>query len=167
MWSLELSMKTLFAAIVLLACCAQAQHESIEKYANRLQNIIVSGDTKGFVDLPCFPSNCIDQETTDYIFGEGGGDGFVKRLLSQSNIEIKIFGPYRYSSLPNRTEYAIMYYDPRLVKFNDSGYLSPDGRENLWWRGYVETVVTLDSGKWAFHRTPFYYGAHLPWTEDY
>ena len=167
MWGLELPMKILFLAVILLVGCAQAQDESIEQYANRLQNIIASGDTNSFVALPCFPSKCIDQDDISYIFGEDSGDGFVKKILSQPGVKIKVFGPYKYSGRPDHNEYVLMYYDPNLVEFNSDGYLSPDDREKLWWKGYVETIVTLKGDNWAFYRTPFYYGAHLPWAEDY
>ena len=60
-----------------------------------------------------------------------------------------------------------MYYDPKLVKFNDKGYLSESDRQQLWWKGYIETVVHYENGVWGLKDTPFYHGAHLPWAEDY
>jgi len=160
-------MKTLFLAIILLLGCVKAQNESIEQYAGRLQNIIISGDTGSFAALSCFPSECVDKSDIDYVFGKSNSDGSIKSFLSQFDIKIKVFGPYQYSDRPGHNEYLLMYYDPSLVKFNSDGYLSSYDREKLWWKGYVETVVTQKDDKWVFYRTPFYYGAHLPWAEDY
>lgn len=167
MWSFKLSMKVLFLSAILLVSCVQAQNESIELYAERLRDIIVGGDKQGLIDLPCFPSKCVSQYDIEYIFGKGDNDAFVKNFLSQPERKIKIFGPYQYSDRPYSNEYLLMYYDPNLVRFNSEGHLSQDDREKLWWKGYVETVITLKDGEWAFYRAPFYNGTHLPWAEDY
>ena len=85
----------------------------------------------------------------------------------QEDIGIKVFGPFTYSEKSNSSNYIFMYYDQALVQFDDSGYLTSKDRQELWWNSYIETVMTFSDGQWKFHRTPFYHGAHSPWSEDY
>lgn len=160
-------MRRLLLITIFLVSCVQAQSESVADFAIRVQSLIASGEAHAFKSLPCFPSGCVDREAINFIFGDDSSDGYIRKFLRQSDIQIKIFGPYQYSSDSNHSAYAIMYYDPDLVKFNSQGYLSSSDREELWWDGYIETVVTFKDNKWGFYRTPFYYGAHLPWAKDY
>ena len=169
MWIIELPTmnKLLLLLTFLLASCALAQEESSREFAERLRDIIVSRDTAAFSELPCFPSHCVDQDDVDYVFGTDGEESYLVHLLQRTDIKVKVFGPFEYSESSSNSEYVVMYYDPLVVVFDRDGLLSEKDRKELWWNGYVETVVTLDDGEWAFYRTPFYYGAHLPWAEDY
>lgn len=169
MWIVELPAmrKLLLALSLFLVSCALAQEESPRQFAEQLREIIVSNDTAAFRVLPCLPSPCIDQDGVDYIFGVDGEESGLVHLLRRTDIKVKVFGPLKYDASLSESQYVVVYYDPDIVKFDRHGHMSEKDRENLWWNGYVETVVVPHSGEWAFYRTPFYYGAHLPWAEDY
>ncbi len=137
------------------------------EFARELRAIIVRGDEAAFRQLPCYPVDCIGNDDLRFVFGTKNEESFIRRFLTSPNVKVRIFGPYTYSDqLPNAS-YAIMYYDPAVVKFDSEGMLSQQDREELWWKGYIETVVSPVGSRWGFHRTPFYHGVDPPWAEDF
>lgn len=172
MHNCELSMKktyllSSFLLWSIIHCFAYADAESAQQFAERLQGIIVNGEVEKFRKLSCVPTDCVDEADVRYVFGGGDQGGFVKRFLGRSGVDIRVFGPFEYSETLSGDEYILMYYDPAVVDFDAEGYLSQEDREHLWWKGYVETVVSYKDEKWNFVYTPFYHGAHLPWADDY
>ena len=169
MWRAELSvMRALATAVALLVLpsCAAAQ-QGVADFAERVRKIVVLGDVSAFSELPCYPAPCIDQEDTDFVIGPAESKSFIREFLENPRVKIKIFGPYTYDDETGEKSYLVMFYDPDLVKFNSEGQLSQEERERLWWKGYIETVVSPVNSGWGFHRTPFYYGTEAPWTEDF
>ncbi|MEX1222717.1 MAG: hypothetical protein WEA82_11490 [Idiomarina sp.] len=137
-------------------------------FGRKLESIIENNDRKKFLELPCFPSNCIEEDDIDYVFGTNNQPSFIKSFLENPEIEMKVFGPFVYDDNSTKgSNYIVMYYHPKKVKFNDSGHLSETNRERLWWEGYIETVIHCQNELCGFQQTPFYHGAHLPWAEDY
>ena len=169
MWTIELpAMKKLLLPLtLLLAGCTPGQEQSPWEFAERLRAIIASNDTAAFSELPCLPTDCIDQDAIDYVFGTDSDESYLARFLQRNDIEVKVFGPIEYADASRNSEFVVMYYDPEIVLFDSGGHMSEKDRKDLWWNGYVETIVVVKNGEWAFYRTPFYYGAHLPWAEDY
>jgi len=152
--------------VLMAAACASAQ-ESVADFAERVRKIVVAGDVRSFMKLPCYPAACIDEDDVAFVIGAKDSGSFVRRFLMNPDVEIKIFGPYTYADEAGKTSYALMFYDPKLVSFNADGNLSQEDRERLWWNGYVETVVSPVQSGWGFHRTPFYFGSEPPWMEDF
>lgn len=136
-------------------------------YAERVREIIVSGNVSKFQSLPCVPADCIGIDDVEYVFGAEGDESFIRRFLKRPSVEVRVFGPFTREDAFGSSTFSIVYYDPFLVDFNESGHMNPVDRKNQWNKGYVETLVTCKDGECAFHRTPFYYGAHIPWMEDY
>lgn len=155
--------------LIFLSGCTSANNQTVDEFAKTLKEIISYQKLEKFMEIPCFPSGCEAEANLQYIFGDGKKKSFVLEFMQRRNIKIKIFGPYQYSEDSNYRNYSLMFYDPNIVQFNDNGFLSEADRQDLWWKGYIETVVSVSSenGEWGFHRTPFYYGAHIPWSEDY
>ncbi len=152
--------------ILMASSCARAE-ETAAQFAERVRGIVVSGDASVFRTLPCYPAPCIDDDVVEFVIGTKKQRSFVGNFLANKSVAIKIFGPYTYADEVGAKSYAVMFYDPKLVKFNEDGNLSKEDRERLWWNGYVETVVLpVDSG-WGFHNSPFYYGTEPPWMGDY
>lgn len=148
--------------------CGHAKNAlTAEEFALELKQIIASGSVKAFKDIPCFPTDCIDNGSVKYVFGAVGETSFIEKLINMKDLKIKVYGPYTYSDDAANQSYSLVYYDPNQVSLNQKGYMDAEVRKNMWWKGYVETVVIMKDGKWAFHYTPFYHGAHLPWAEDY
>ena len=156
-----------FLCPFILLSYANTEIESAEEFARELRKIIVNRQVNVLEELPCFPSNCIDDDDIRYIFGSAQKKSFILQFLQREDIGIKVFGPFTYSEKSNGSNYIFMYYDQALVQFDDSGYLTSKDRQELWWNSYIETVMTFSDGQWKFHRTPFYHGAHSPWSEDY
>lgn len=160
-------MRLLILITFLLTSCAQAELKQARKFGEDLKNIVVQNDKEAFLSLPCFPINCVDSDDVDYVFGSSNAESFIKSFLSESSVNLKVFGPYAHDGSSKGASFILMYYKPDLVTFNSAGHLSEVDRKNLWWKGYVETVVHVKDGVWGFKETPFYNGAHLPWTIDY
>ncbi len=158
---------TVVCVVLFLTGCAPAEEETASQFTQRLKEVIVAGDTAAFSQLPCFPSDCIGQDELNYVFGSNGEESYLAELLKKPQTKVRVFGPYEYTNTAEGNEYVIIYYDPSLVVFDEAGHLARSERENLWWAGYVETAAIFHKGEWAFNRTPFYYGAHLPWAVDY
>lgn len=158
-----------FMCIFLLSsgCSYGGDSLSVHDFAVDLRGVITSGQVDKFNQLGCVPTKCIDNDDINYVFGTGGKIGFIKSFLSRPEVEIKTYGPFQYSDDSSSSDYIVMYYDPLLVRFDKNGNLSEEQRREMWWKAYVETVVSLKDGVWYFNRTPFYHGAHLPWAEDY
>lgn len=172
MYGIELPMRKAYLIIGFLlmstlSSCLYANGGAVVEFAERLKNIITYGEIDQFSRMSCGASRCVDKEYINYIFGTDDQEGFVKSFLGRPSIKIKIFGPYWYSDRSKGNDYALVYYDPAIVKFNSDGHLSDEDRRDLWWVGYIETVVSFHDGNWGFTHTPFYYGAHIPWAEDY
>jgi hypothetical protein len=144
-----------------------AGEEAIGDFALRLRGMIVSGDEAAFRKLGCYPASCVDDDDVAFVFGKKESQATIRRLLSNPAVEVKVFGPFTYSDELKDSSYVVMYYDPEIVKFDPYGRLSQEQRENLWWKGYVETVVSPVGSGWGFHRTPFHNGADPPWLGDY
>lgn len=151
----------------LLSACAYTDSEVVEEFAERLKKIIVDGKIDEFKQLPCSPSNCVHEENIVDVFGSKSEESVIRRLLQNPGTKFRIVEHYGHSSGSQAKEYSIFYYDPDIVKFDDKGLLSQEDRESLWRVGYIETVVTFEEGRWSFKYTPFYYGSHLPWVDDY
>jgi len=149
-----------------LSSCGQGQSDLGLRFAEQIKEVIADGDVEGFRELPCFPMECVGQEEVAYVFGENETDSYIRALLRNPKVEIKIFGPFQYSGDPEG-EYSVVYFDPEVVEFGNEGFMSSVAREELWWAGYVETVIKNENGVWGFYRAPFYYGANLPWVSDY
>jgi len=141
--------------------------DSAREFALRLRSIIVSGDRTEFRNIGCYPADCIDDDDVTFVFGAGECESYIRKFLSNPAVETRVFGPFTYSNELKDSSYVIMYFDPETVKFDPRGTLSPQQRENLWWTGYIETVISPVGSSWGFHRTPFYHGADPPWLEDY
>lgn len=138
-----------------------------EQYAMKIRELIMVGDEEGFRDLSCIPADCVDNDDIDYVFGTGVATSFMREFLKNPKIKIKIFGPFEYEEEFGKSSFSVIYYDPDIIRFDDEGHMSMEIRKTQWNKGYIETLVTCVDGVCGFHRTPFYYGAHLPWAEDY
>ena len=160
-------MRSLILVIFLLSSCAQAEIEQAREFGKYLRCLILNNDRDTFFKLPCFPSDCVDRDDIDYIFGVDEEFGFIHSFLKRSGVKMKVFGPFSYNDSSGGNDFILMYFDPELVKFNDEGNLSESDRQELWWKGYIETVVHCQEDICGFQKTPFYHGAHLPWVEDY
>ena len=169
MWHTKLSALRgfLIGLVLLVSGCASAQDLSLLEFANSLKDTITSRNTTAFRQLPCFPTECIAADEVEYVFGAHGSDSYLIKLLKSPNVRIKVFGPVRYSNAEVTDVYVVVYFDSQLVAFDEAGQMSQEDRKDLWWNGYVETLVTKYNDEWAFYRTPFYFGAHLPWADDY
>jgi hypothetical protein len=154
------------ALLILMSNCTSAE-QRVSDFAVRLRDNVISGDIDQFRRIPCYPAPCIDDDDVTHVFGDPAVESYVRTLLRKPSTRIRIFGPYTYSDELRDRSYAIMFYDPDVVEFDHEGNLSARQREEFWWNGYVETVVSPVGGEWGFHRTPFYHGADPPWVEDF
>lgn len=164
--SLIVAMASVSMWLAAVPACASGE-ETVVEFANRLREIIASGNSKAFRQIACYPSSCIDEEDVRFVFGTVEDKSYIRRLLSDPRTEVKIFGPYTYSDDLKDRSFAIMFYNPGVVRFDAKGELSEEQRTDLWWNGYVETVVSPVGSGWGFHRTPFYHGADPPWSDDF
>lgn len=153
--------------LVYTSACSSSGGKEIDNFAEKVIDIVVSKKVDLFDNLPCFPEDCVGEDELEFIFGTKKKPGFVSMFLSRPNIKFKAYGPITYQTDPVEEAYVIIFYDPLLVKFTSKGVLNEEDRKDFWWKGYVETVVSFQNGNWGFYRTPFYYGAHIPWVDDY
>ena len=164
------STKVLAAICILfinIGCAYSKQSESAEEFGRRLRQIIIEGDVGSFRQLQCVPQKCIGEDDIRYVFGDIAKPSPIKALLSDPKITIKVFGPYTYEDDYPNGSYALLFYLPEAALFTESGFMTPEARKTQWLRSYTETVISKKNGDWIFHRTPFYFGAHLPWLADY
>ncbi len=134
-----------------------------------LQGIIAAGAVDEFKKIRRFLWGEMDEHETNYVFGLKGEKGSVE-FLGEDATAIRVYGPYsmgvpEYDS--HAAVYTVVYYDPDKISFNEHGHVDPVLMEKLWGDGYLETQITYSDNQWMFHRTPFFYGAHAPWAEDY
>ena len=160
-------MKSFILLFFLISFCCQADIKQALEFGSQIKNIVEKNEREAFFRLPCFPADCIDSDDINYVFGEDGNASFIKSFLDKPDVQIKVFGPFASDDLRKGSSFILMYYNPELVTFNVNGLLSERNRENLWWKGYIETVVHCQNGIFGFKETPFYHGAHLPWADDY
>lgn len=165
MFSFKLPTLNVFFSILfmIMVTPVYACEASAKVFAQRVMKIITTGDVDHFMRLNCFPNDCIQSEETEYIFGSSENAGFIVSFLKRDSIKTKVYGPINYNFSGDAREYVVVYFDSELVKFSSGGFLSEQDREELWWKGYVETVITVVDGEWGFSRTPFYYGTEPPW----
>jgi len=147
--------------------CIYSNAKSAQSFGAKLKRIIVENNRQKFMALSCFPVNCIDQGDVNFVFGSNSHPSTIKSFLINPDIKMKVFGPFDYDDHEGNNDYILMYYLPNIVAFEKNGTLSDKSRKDMWWKGYVETVISYHNGQWHFHRTPFYHGAHLPWEKDY
>lgn len=141
---------------------------SVNEFSCLLKQDIAKGKPKYVQRYDCSPISCLGMDEYEFIFGNGTENSYVSLLMKKPSTKIKTFGPYKDEGGDDTIEtYSIVFYDPEIVAFDKNGLLSELDRERFWWKGYVETIVQKNKNGWSFHRTPFYYGAHLPWAEDY
>lgn len=166
----QMSLKGVAAALVLWLVyspgCFSAQ-ESVNEFATKLREIIASGDVAQFRALTCYPAYCIDDDDVKFVIGTDTSEAWIRKFLRNPAVRIRVFGPYTYSDELENGSYVVMFYDPEMVFFETDGNLMASQREELWWKGYVETVITRVGSGWGFHRTPFYNGTEPPWMKDF
>lgn len=162
----------LLAVVCFVPACAtdsQFARQSAEDFALRLQGIIAAGAVDEFKKIRRFPWGEMDEYEANYVFGLEGEKGFVE-FLGKDAAGVRVYGPYS-MGVPEYDGYAavytVVYYDPDKISFNEHGHIDPVLMEKLWGDGYLETQITYSDNQWMFHRTPFFYGAHAPWAEDY
>jgi hypothetical protein len=163
-------LSTLFGLLLLLTCggcAASSKTESVEAFGRRVGTVISSGDTEAFRKIPCFPSACASEDDARYVFGSDADPSPIRQLFRFTAFRMKVFGPFTYEEDRPNGSYAIVYYRSEAPLFSPDGVMKPSTREREWLKSYVETVVTRTPEGWAFHRTPFYRAAHLPWASDY
>lgn len=164
--SIKLITSLILFSVPLTAYCCEVDLHAME-FAEKVRRLIVSGNVKNFQSLPCVPTDCIGEDDIEYVFGTSDDESFIRKFLKNPNVKARVFGPYIQEDGFGKSSFSIVYYDPSLVDFNKDGYMDPDDRRDQWNKGYVETRITCMEGGCAFHRTPFYYGAHIPWMDDY
>jgi hypothetical protein len=167
MFCAELPMRMLiFLAAFFIAGCNASESDEVNRFAESTLALIRSGDKTEFAKLPVFPGYKISDDAISMIFGEEGKKG-VGNFLAKIKPAIKIFGPQAMGDSNGYDVYFIVYYDPNEIESNKEGYFDSFEIKKFWGTAYLETIITVVDNKAMFHRTPFYYGAHAPWAEDY
>lgn len=156
----------IFLSFPLPGFCGGVDSHAME-FAEEVRRIVVSGSVKNFLSLPCVPADCIGADDIEYVFGTSEDESFIRKFLKKPEVKVRVFGPYVQEDSFEKSGFSIVYYDPSLVEFGRDGFMDPDDRRDQWNNGYVETRITCMEGRCAFHRTPFYHGAHIPWMDDY
>lgn len=165
---LKLTFTLVFGGIVAISYFwPKPEVETVHGFAAVLRNMIVEERRADFRVLPCFPQDCISDAQTEYVFGQGSDVSVIRTLLTKPGIRTKVYGPLSEPESAEAETYVILYYDPVQVTFDQYDRLTVNEREALWWKGYVETRVARKDEAWGFFETPFYYGAHLPFVDDY
>lgn len=159
--------KIIFLIIFLVSACDASEKEKIEFFADNIRHLVASEKRMAFKELPVFPGMKISGDAVVYVFGSGeeGDLGFVKFL--SKDVLIKIYGPYVRNDADHQHSYSIVFYDPERISPNEIGNFNSIEIQKYWGMAFLETVVTVVDGKVMFHRTPFYFGSHAPWAEDY
>ena len=159
--------------VVVVYAWPKSDNEAARDFAVFLRRVIVEERTEDFRALPCVPNDCNGKAQTEYVFGQDGRPSVIRALLTQPGIRVKVYGPLSEPSEVSDVEeadqetFVILYYDPAQVVFDQYGHLTVEEREALWWKGYVETRVARQDGVWGFYETPFYYGSHIPFVDEY
>lgn len=144
------------------------EHDGLRRFAGSIQEAIANGDPRDLHLLPCHPTPCISNEIEDYLLGDPANISPIRVLLSDSSVRVKIYHSVLDDTKSgNQDVGTIIYYRPSKVEFNKDGELSENEREKNWGVNYIETQVQRTDGVWGFRRTPFFYGAHLPFLDDY
>ncbi len=171
---LKLAFAILSLGLVVVAYAwPKSDRETAQDFAADLRSVIVEGRIEAFRALPCVPNDCNGEAQADYVFGQDGRSSVIRTLLSQPGIRVKVYGPLSELSEaadapePDTETFVILYYDPAQVVLDQFGHLTVKEREALWWKGYVETRAARRDGVWGFYETPFYFGAHLPFVDEY
>ena len=165
MLSIELPMKNIiFFIAFFVSACNASEKVKVESFSNDIKQLIAFEKREEFRMLPVFPNMEVSNDALSLIFEVGNGyvDFFAGR-----NISIKIYGPYMRSDAEGYSSYSIVYYHPKKIKTDTKGHFKSTEIQKYWGTGYLETIVTIVDGRVMFHRTPFYYGSHAPWAEDY
>jgi len=167
MFRIELPVKIiLFLAVFLVTACNASERVGVENFAENIRVLVSSGDRAGFGKLPVYPGEIISQDAISYIFGEIDNPGFVA-FSEAKKLSTEIYGPYARKDADGHPVYSVVYYDPKAIIKNEKGYFDSDQIRKHWGTAFVETVVVVVGDRVMFHRTPFYYGSHAPWAEDY
>jgi hypothetical protein len=158
--------KIIFLTLFFIISCDASEYGKVESFSENIKQLIVSKDRNKFGLIHVFPKEHISNDSLSYIFGEAVSPG-VGEFLKQDQILVKIYGPYSRDDADGHKSYSIVYYDPHTIKHDNKGHFSSSEMKSFWGSAYLETVVTIVDNKVLFHRTPFYYGTHAPWAEDY
>jgi len=157
--------KILFLIIFMVSACAASEKEKVEFFADNIRHLVASEKQMAFKELPVFPRMNISDDAVAYVFGSEEKGGFVK--FFNKNISIKIYGPYVRSDANHYRSYSIVFYNSEKINPNESGSFNSMEIQKYWGIDFLETIVTVVDGNVMFHRTPFYFGSHAPWAEDY
>ena len=157
----------IFSLIFLITGCNATELEKVENFSTELMQIFVSQDRKTFKELPVYPNYSISEDAIIYIFGNDRTPQGISRFINSESTSIKIYGPYSRNDADGGSSYSVVYYDAQKLRPNEEGYFDSDEIRQAWGASYLETSLTIIDGAVMFLRTPFYYGTHAPWAEDY
>ncbi len=148
---------------------AEENHsEQITKFSEEIINVFSEKNSEGLNKLECLPKENDDfcEDALVHLYGKKQPSSLVK-LLRKPSVKVKVFGPYTYEEKFHGKSYLIIFYDSEAIDSDKLEMLSSQQIKKRWMKSYAETVVLFLNGKIGFHRTPFYYGAHAPWADDY
>ena len=146
--------------------CNASEVDKIEGFSNTVLQIMRDQDEVSFKKLSVYPNHEISNDSVSYFFGDGNKKGTAV-FLKKPNVLYKYYGPYKRNDAGGNNSYSIVYYDAQQIKPNGKGFFNPVEIKKAWGTSYFETVVTVVNGLVMFHRTPFHYGSHAPWEDDY
>ena len=155
-----------FLNLLFFSVFAYAENIEVMKFATTIKESVSNKNIADLKALKCYPesNNCVSERALEYIYNDNGA---IHKLLSNKNIKIKIYGPYTYEAKHPNSSYAILFYNPNIVKLSENGQLSEKTEKEQWNKNLTETVVTVINGEVHLNRTIFYFGAHAPWADDY
>nr|VFK24168.1 MAG: hypothetical protein BECKMB1821G_GA0114241_100742 [Candidatus Kentron sp. MB]VFK30540.1 MAG: hypothetical protein BECKMB1821I_GA0114274_101624 [Candidatus Kentron sp. MB]VFK75291.1 MAG: hypothetical protein BECKMB1821H_GA0114242_101923 [Candidatus Kentron sp. MB] len=167
MFRIKLSIKIfLLSAVFSAGACHASEREKVENFADEARALISSGNRAAFGKLPVYPRKVVSEEALSYLFGNADNNR-PAIFFGGKSILTGIYGPYARKDANEHSVYSIIYYDSSVMVRNEKGTFGSDQIREHWGTAFLETAVVVVDGIVMFHRTPFYYGSHAPWAEDY
>ncbi len=160
----KLSVGLLIVMTVILGCLGGV--EQPQRFAQELQEIILSGDVDAFEDIctATFPDQPdFIEDLVRYVFGDVTAQFSIRSFMLDQDLEIYV-GPFG-SGEDGVKRWLVIYYDPAVIDFSTK--VSPTQLEEHWQTGYVETVVECTDGVCVFPDTAFQYATSPTWVGDY
>lgn len=128
---------------------------TVERFADRLRNIIVEGRADDLRALPCRPSDCVTDRVVEQVIGGSAQEGFVRRFLKRPEIVLRVYDPFSLEQLMDGDDHLLFFYDPHTMRFAERGYPSARDQRALWRKSYIETRVSFRDGAWTVIGAPF------------